>query len=212
MEFDALLKMVGDDPLFESALLLAGKVDPKLIRLQLTRWVRAGRIYQIRRGLYCIAPPYQKKQPHPFLVANHLQRASYVSLQSALAYYGIIPEVVNVTTSVSTGRPERLETPLGVFEFRHIKTELLFGYRMINFGGQIALVASPEKALLDLIYLQPEGDSSAYLNELRLQHSEQLDADVLNKQAGKFGTPKLLRAAKEISRMIAGGIRHFEDL
>lgn len=44
MEFDALLKMVGDDPLFESALLLAGKVDPKLIRLQLTRWVRAGAV------------------------------------------------------------------------------------------------------------------------------------------------------------------------
>ncbi|MDD5704165.1 MAG: hypothetical protein PHU23_19195, partial [Dehalococcoidales bacterium] len=179
MEFDLLLKLVGDDPIFESSLLLAGNVDPKLIYIQLSRWVKAGKIYRIRRGLYSIAPPYQKIQPHPFLVANHLQKASYVSLQSALSYYGIIPEVVNIITSVSTGRPERVKTPLGMYEFRHIKTELLFGYQMTELGGQSAFVATPEKALLDLIYLQPGGDSIAYLKELRLQNTEKLNRDLL---------------------------------
>ena len=212
MEFDSLLKLVGDDPIFASSLLLAGDVDPQLIRLQLTRWVKAGKIYQIRRGLYSIAPPYQKKQPHPFLVANHLQRASYVSLQSALAYYGLIPEVVNITTSVSTGRPERLVTPLGIYEFRHIKTELLFGYKMIELGGQNALVATPEKALLDLIYLQPGGGSTAYLNELRLQNTDQLDGDLLKKQSETFGTPKLINAVKQINQLISGETDKYEDL
>jgi predicted transcriptional regulator of viral defense system len=212
MEFDSLLKLVGDDPIFTSSLLLAGDVDPRLIRLQLTRWVKVGKIHQIRRGLYSIAPPYQKRQPHPFLVANHLQRASYVSLQSALAYYGLIPEVVNITTSVSTGRPERLVTPLGIYEFRHIKTELLFGYKMSDMGGQSALVATPEKALLDLIYLQPGGDSTAYLNELRLQNTDQLDGDLLKKQSEKFGTPKLINAVKKINRLIAGETDKYEDL
>ncbi len=212
MEFDSLLKLVGDDPVFESTLLLAGNINPQIVRLQLSRWVNSGRIYQLRRGIYSIAPPYQKIKPHPFLVANLLQKASYVSLQSALSYYGLIPEVVNFTTSVSTGRPEKLETPLGIYEFRHLKTDLLFGYRMTNFGDQSALVATPEKALLDLIYLQSGGSSTAYLNELRLQNADQLNLELLEIQSEKFGTPKILNSVKEISKIIAGETSKFEDL
>ena len=212
MEFDLLLKLVGDDPVFESSFLLAGNVDPRLIRTQLSRWVKAGKIHQLRRGLYTIAPPYQRRQPHPFLVANHLQKASYVSLQSALSFYGLIPEVVNITTSVSTGRPEHLETPLGTFEFRHIKTGLLYGYQMTELGEQSALVATPEKALLDLIYLQPGGDSTAYLKELRLQNTKNLDRDLLRKQSKKFNTPKLQNAVKGILQLMSGDSEEFEDL
>ena len=212
MEFDELLKLIGDDPVFESSLLLAGNINPQIVRLQLSRWVNSGRIYQLRRGLYSIAPPYQKINPHPYLVANHLQKASYVSLQSALAYYGLIPEVMNITTSVSTGRPERLETPLGIYDFRHLKTDLLFGYQMINLGDQSALVATPEKALLDLIYLQSGGSSTDYFNELRLQNLEQFDLELLQKLSEKFGTPKTLNAVKEISRIIAEETSKFEDL
>lgn len=212
MEFNALLQLIGNDPAFESSLLLAGNVDPNQIRIQLSRWVKAGRIYQIRRGLYSIAPPYQKRPPHPFLVANHLQKASYVSLQSALSFYSIIPEVVTAVTSVSTGRPERLETPLGIYEFRHIKTELLFGYRMTEVGGQNAFLATPEKALLDLIYLQPGGDSMPYLQELRLQNTSQLDRDLLKIQAKKFKSPKLQRAVQRIFKIISGESETFGDL
>lgn len=212
MEFDSLLKLIGDEPIFESSFLLAGNVDPKLIRIQLSRWVKAGKIYQLRRGIYAIAPPYQRKQPHPFLVANHLQKASYVSLQSALSFYGLIPEVVNITTSVSTGRPERLETPLGTYEFRHIKRELLFGYQMIELGGQSALVATPEKALLDLIYLQPGSNSTVYLKELRLQNTEKLNKDLLRKQSDKFNVPKLKNAVKRIFQLMSGESEEFEDL
>lgn len=212
MEFDSLLKLVGDDPIFESATLLAGNVDPKLIRVQLSRWVKAGKVFQLRRGLYSIAPPYQKKQPHPFFVANHLQKASYISLQSALSFYGLIPEVVNIITSVSTGRPEQLETPLGTYEFRHIKTELLFGYQMTELGEQSALVATPEKALLDLIYLQPGSNSMAYLKELRLQNTEKLDKDLLRTQSEKFNTPKLQNAVKSILQLMSGESEEFEEL
>ena len=212
MVYNTLLEIVGDDPVFESSLLLAGNVDPKTIRIQLSRWVKANKIYQLRRGLYSIAPPYQKTQPHPFLVANRLQAASYVSLQSALSFYGLIPEVVNTTTSVSTGRPGRFETPLGAFQFRHIKTELLFGYQVIELGGQSALVAAPEKALLDLVYLQPEGDSAAYLNGLRLQNTERLDRDLLRKHSEAFNTPKLRNAVKNILQLISGKSEEFEDL
>jgi hypothetical protein len=60
MEFDSLLKLIGDDPVFESSLLLVGNINPQIVRLQLTGWVNSGRIYQLRCGLYSIAPPHQK--------------------------------------------------------------------------------------------------------------------------------------------------------
>jgi hypothetical protein len=214
MEFERLLDLVVDEPVFETALLLAGKVNPEVVRMQLSRWVKIGRVHQLRRGLYMIAPPYQKVKPHPFLVANRLQRASYVSGQSALAFYGLIPEVVPVTLSVTAGRPERLDTPLGIFEFRHVKPGLLRGYRMIELGrmppSQQALVATPEKALLDLVYLQPGGDAPDYLRELRLQNLERLDLDELHRQAEIFNTPKLRRAAGAIVRLAQAEEQEYE--
>ena len=149
MEFEKLLKIVGDDPVFESSLLLAGNVQPEYIRLQLDRWIKAGKIHQLRRGVYALATPYQKQKPHPFLAANRLQKPSYVSLQSALSFYGMIPDIVQSTISVTTGRPDRFQTPLGNFEFRHIHKEYFRGYRSVDVGGQQAFVAIPEKAILD---------------------------------------------------------------
>lgn len=58
MEFEHLLEIVGDEPIFETGLLLAGEVDPDNIRRQLSRWTKARRLYQLRRGLYALAPPY----------------------------------------------------------------------------------------------------------------------------------------------------------
>ena len=212
MEFERLLQLVSDEPVFETALLLAGNVKPGNVRLQLSRWTKSGRIYQLRRGLYAIAPPYQKVKPHPFLIANRLQRASYVSAQSALAYYGLIPEVVYNTLSVTANRPERLETPLGIFEFRHIKPDLLSGYRMLDLGGQQALVATPEKALLDLIYLQPGGDSEEYLRELRLQNLGRLDLAALRLQSDRFDTPKLHRAVEIINHLVQNETQEYQNL
>jgi hypothetical protein len=219
MEFEQLLELVGAEPVFEAALLLAGKVNPNLLRLQLTRWTKSGRVYQLRRGLYALAPPYQKVKPHPFFIANCLQRASYVSGQSALAFYGMIPETVQVILSLSIGRPEQLETPLGVFVYRHVKPGLLHGYRMTQLSkatgmqpGQQALVATPEKALLDLIYLQPGGDAPASLHELRLQNLEQLDLDLLRRQAELFNTPKLRRAVDVITRLSQSATLEYETV
>ena len=102
MEFTELVEIIGDEPVFDTGLLIAGDSTPRDIQRQLSRWTKTGKIYQLRRGLYCLAPPFQKVKPHPFLVANRLLPASYVSLQSALAYYGLIPEYAPLTTSVTT--------------------------------------------------------------------------------------------------------------
>ncbi len=202
MEFKQLINIVGDEPVFETGFLLAGNADPKDVILQLSRWTRAGRLHQIRRGLYALAPPYQKVKPHPFLVANRMVRASYVSCQSALEFHGLIPEHTPVVVSITTSRPGRWNSPFGAFEFRHIKKTLFSGYQLVELGGgQKAFLATPEKALLDLIYLQPGGDDESYLNELRLKNTEKLELGRLRQLAAKSGNPKLVRAAKRVTAM-----------
>lgn len=213
MKFDDLLAIVGDEPVFEPGLLLAGDTAPPDIQRQLSRWVEAGRLYQLRRGLYTLAPPFQKIRPHPFLVANRIVRGSYVSLQSALAHYGLIPEHVPVTTSVTTGRPGTWDTPLGFYQFRHLQRDLLTGYRRTPLDeGQEAFVATPEKALLDLIYLEPGAETPEYLQELRLQHMEALDPDELRRQAKAMGKPKLVRAAERIVQLAETEAAEYETL
>jgi predicted transcriptional regulator of viral defense system len=213
MEFQKLLQIVGTEPVFETALLLAGDVDPTNVRRQLSRWTAAGRLHQLRRGVYSVASPYQKVKPHPFVVANALARGSYVSLQAALAHAGLIPEVTPVVTSVTTGRPGRWETALGVFEYRHVKASWLHGYRQLDLGaGQRAFVALPEKALLDLVHLQPGGDDPAYLAELRLQNLDRLDLGRLVALAGQSGSPKLRRSAQGIAALAHAERAEYETL
>lgn len=213
MEFERLLEIVGDEPVFETGLLLAGDVNPANVRRQLSRWVKAGRLFQLRRGLYVLAPPFQKVRPHTFLLANRLKPSSYVSLQSALAFYSLIPEAVPLTTSVTTARPARWQTALGSYLFRHITHELFFGYGRAEVSpDQWAFVAWPEKALLDLVYLQPGGDSPHYLQELRLQNLERLDLDRLQQVAVKASKPKLQRAAQAIVELARAEATEYEEL
>lgn len=212
MEFDQLLKLVGNEPVFDSSLLLAGNIQPEYIRMQLSRWVKSGKIHQLRRGVYALANPYQKQNPHPFLVANRLQSASYVSMQSALSFYGMIPDIVQSTISVTTGRSDRLQTSLGNFEFRHIHKEYFRGYRFVDLGGQQAFVAIPEKAILDLIYLQPGGEKPEFIAELRLQNLEQLDIQELWKQSSFFNKPKMQKAVKVIEMFVKQEYQDYEEL
>ena len=124
---------------------------------------------------------------------------SYVSCQAALTHHHLIPEFTPVVTSVCPGRPGRRDTPLGRCEFRHLGPRLLYGYRQADLGGgQQAFVATPEKALLDLVHLQPGGDGTSYLQGLRLQNLHLLDAGELRGLAVRAGSPKLMRAAANV--------------
>jgi hypothetical protein len=204
MKWQAVLGLLHDEILFESAMLLAGDDPPREVRRQLSRWTAAGRILQLRRGLYAIAPPYAHETPHPFAVAARIRRPSYVSLESALAYRGMIPEAVPVVTSVTTGRPGTVETPLGVFRYRHVERSLFGGYESLRLGGgRQCFVASPEKALLDLFHLTPGPITEAFLRELRLEPSAGVDLERLRAEAERTRRPKLVRAAALAARTLA---------
>ena len=211
MKFEDLLMIVGNEPVFETGLLLAGRSDPARIRNQLARWTQAGRILQLRRGLYTLAPPWRKCVPHPFLVANRLVPGSYVSGVSVLAFAHAIPEYVAEVTSITGRRPHLRWSPSGRFSFRYLKPAYRFGYSQVDLGhGQQAFAAAPEKALLDLVHLQPGGDNEAWLRELRLNF-EALDMDAASAFAARWGTPKMARTAR-LLRCLADREPEYETL
>jgi len=199
MKFEELLELVGDEPVFESSVLFAGETSVGAIRQQLSRWTKRGYVDQLRRGLYAIARPYRKVDPHPFVVANALVPSSYVSLQSALRHHGLIPEHVPTVTSVTTGRPGERSTPLGPHLYHHIAEAYFWGYDTVEVArGQDAFVATREKALLDLVYLRPGGADRDFLESLRLQDLDGLDLEELERHAERWDKPKLRHAAAEI--------------
>jgi len=205
MNYGELLNITRNNPVFSSSFLLAGRGAANSVRRQLDRWVKSGRILQLRRGVYAVAPPYQAEAPHPFLVANHLRKPSYVSMQSALSYYGMIPESVPATTSVTTGRPEELHTPIGRYVFRHVKKTAFFGYNQKEISqGRSVFLASPEKALLDLLYLTPGSDSPEYLEELRFEPMDLFDWEAFRRHAERLKSRKLKRAGELLCRMTSG--------
>jgi predicted transcriptional regulator of viral defense system len=202
MKWHRVLDLVGNLALFDSSMLLAGEESPGEVRRQISRWVASGRLIQLRRGLYALAEPHARARPDVFAVAARIQRPSYVSLQSALAYHGVIPESVPVITSVTTGRPRRFRTRLGEFVYRHLQPRLFWGYEQVATNpGQPIYMAFPEKALLDLFHLSPVKIQRGFLTELRISPG-QIDLARLQEIALRSAKPKLIRAASLTVRLL----------
>lgn len=128
------------------------KVIPVFNRIQLDRWEKKGYLKKVKRGFYCFSTQ-NFTQNFLFYAANKIYGPSYVSLEIALKYYGLIPEEIFQITSVSTKKATSFETSIGNFRYRRIKTSLYFGYRLVDFGQQKLLMAEPEKAVLDYLYV-----------------------------------------------------------
>ena len=138
----------------------------KVYPYQLSAWVKRGYIIKLKNGLYLLSG--KKERTKNEYIAFNLYQPSYVSLESALFRYGLIPEMVYNTTSVTTKTTRTFANELGSFIFRHIKKELFFGYRKIDDSGQVYLLAEPEKALIDYLYLNlTKINDKTDLDELR---------------------------------------------
>lgn len=114
----------------------------------LTSNIDSGLFVKLRNNYYTI----KDSNPDYSFVANKLYQPSYVSLETALSHYKIIPEVVYGTTSITTKAPREFTTPIGNFTYQHIKTGAFTGYRLQEIDRYQALVAEPEKALADYLY------------------------------------------------------------
>lgn len=146
-------------------------VYPEFNRNNLSNWLRRGYLIRLRQGYYSF-PEYKDSADFTLYFANIIYKPSYVSLHTALSFYGIIPEAVPIITSVTTLKTMSFSNAFGEYSYKNIKPALMFGYdhREIE-GGRKILFATPEKALIDLLYLYPFYNTNRDLEDLRLDES-----------------------------------------
>ena len=128
---------------------------PEFDRNNLTRWLKKGYLIRLKRGYYSFSE-YKGKQGYPYFFANRIYRPSYISLHTALSFYGMIPEAVVQITSVSSLKTASFKNDVGEYSYKNIKEKLIFGYDLKPMAdNRTIMFATPEKALLDLLYLYP---------------------------------------------------------
>ena len=163
--------------------------QPGFNRNNLVRWTNRGLIIRLKQGYYTF-PEYKGKADYPFYFANRIYRPSYISLHTALSFYGMIPEAVVQITSVTSLKTASFSNAFGEYSYQSEKEELMFGYDLKPMEDGLTLMfARPEKALLDLLYLYPFYDSTQELEELRLDESylnEDLSRDILQEYTSRF--------------------------
>jgi len=131
------------------------KLDPGFHRQQLTYWLDKGYIRPVAGGYYLLADQ-EVDEGYLFALANKIYSPSYISLESALAYYNVIPETVLGVTSVSSRKTKEYGSPWGRFRYRHVKPIYMFGYQVVEEDQKKKFsMARLEKAVLDVLYLNP---------------------------------------------------------
>lgn len=148
----------------------------------LSRWVKKGYITKLRQDWYAFSE-LQREPDMARFIAGKIYSPSYISLHTALSIYGIIPEAVTQITCVTSNRTTSYSNSFGQFQYQTVKPELFFGYKqeLLKRGGSY-LIAEPEKAIVDLLYLYPQYNSAEAMRELRFDEwwmHEQLNRDKL---------------------------------
>jgi predicted transcriptional regulator of viral defense system len=123
-------------------------------RDKIGRWLKEGSLIRVKKGLYVFGPELAERAYSIALLANLIYGPSAISLHYALSYYGLIPERVSVVTSITPKRNKQFKTPVGTFSYRYLHPEkYVCGIQLVQVQENIhCLMATPEKALCDLIY------------------------------------------------------------
>ncbi len=197
---------------FDYEALASALTDIAYPRDAITRLLRKGVVVRVKKGLYVFGENYRRRPFSRELLANMVYGPSYISLEFALQYYGLIPERVQALTSVTTGRTTRFLTPVGLFSYRKISLEAFrSGFRREERPGDIAfLIALPEKALADKLQAErgvaigTQMEVVDYLTgSLRMEESEirAMDPNLLTEFANRYGSRRLLLLAKWVVRL-----------
>lgn len=146
----------------------------KIYPYQLSLWVKNGKLKRLKRGIYYF--PEKKGEIKPEEIAVLIYEPSYISTESALSHYSLIPDKVFSITSVATKPTRRFSNDFGQFIYQQIKPELFFGYNAIGTQEGKYLLAEPEKAILDYFYLHlGQIDNIDDIKELRFNYRELKD-------------------------------------
>jgi len=190
------LKQLGIIPV-DYALLSSIFSDYKYPRNKIANLEIEGKLIRLKRSMYVVSPDVSGKLLSTELIANHIYGPSYVSMESALRYYGLIPERVSMVRSMTTKRSRIFENSISCFDYINCSEE----YYPIGINQKIDdkysfLIASPEKALCDLIAYTPKVRPrfiSAML--LYLEEDIRLDMEAFYKME-----VKIFRQCAEVSK------------
>ena len=139
---------------------------------RLVEWQKKGYIKKVRNGYY-IWEDFQDEIINCWSISHKCYKPSYISLQSALSFYSFNPEGVFSITAISTAKTFSFEHADLKFDYRHVKDQLFWGYEVIKSpNGMPYCIATPEKAILDTLYLNESISSYADFDEMRFNKDE----------------------------------------
>lgn len=171
------IKQLGNIPV-DYALLRSVFSDYKSPRNKIANLETEGKLIRLKRGLYVVSPDESQKLLSTELIANHIYGPSYVSMESALKYYGLIQESVRVLRSITTKRSRVFENSISRFEYINCSEKYYsIGINQKIGNGYSFLIASPEKALCDLIAYTP-GVRPRFINALRIFLEDNIRLDM----------------------------------
>lgn len=158
MKYEAFLTVIRKNKLYIFSADEMSKYFPgsssRTSQNQLQSWAQKGLMIRLKRGLYQIRFAEGGPELPDLYVANRLYEPSYVSLETMLSFYSLIPEVAAGVTSVTTRQTKYFRNKLGGFKYSSCKTEAFGGYRIMLYEGFKVYVAEPEKALVDFVYFK----------------------------------------------------------
>lgn len=128
------------------------RIDRSFFRTRLNEWQGKGYIKKVIKGYY-IFSDLELNENALFEIANKIYKPSYISFETALSFYHLIPESVYGITSASTRRTYKFKTQMAEFSYRTIKPELFFGYELVSYKNKRFKIASIEKTILDYFYI-----------------------------------------------------------
>ncbi|UCD85476.1 MAG: hypothetical protein JSU92_04600 [Deltaproteobacteria bacterium] len=203
MNFREFKEKINKMPFFGSDVVEILSASPKAMRNQMTRWKKQGLIIELKRGLYILSRDERQTPMSREVAAAIIYQPSYISLESAMSHYEMIPERVSAVTSITTRKTRSFRNEEGVFIYRSLKPSLYFGFAAKKDEyGYPYFIAEPEKALLDYLYLNlgriaPE-DKDFFTGSLRLQNRPVINRKNLSSYAGRFGVKKLDRILEQL--------------
>ncbi len=209
MDTVLLRNKIGSEE-FDYQMLLDCLSDYQQPRAKITGLLEKGIIIRVKKGLYVFGEPYRRTPVSREILANLIYGPSYISLDYALQWYGLIPEAVHTVTSVTSGRSRAFTTPFGTFSYRHIPLRAYqVGMDRVPLDDNRAfLIATPEKALADRIAAE-RGSGIRTLERLKahLEENMRVDPDELGKldpsRLAKIADCMRSRKVKLLSRAVS---------
>jgi predicted transcriptional regulator of viral defense system len=152
MKLSEFVKKYVNEQVIDSSTFSLLPGDPQGLRCNVQYWRKQGHLIPLKRGIYVLSADLRKQPLSMGFIANNLLSPSYVSLEYALSYYDLIPEMVTVYTSVTTQKTTTFKTPIGNFEYHSVQEGLFKGFTKAIEAGRNYFIATPEKAILDFFY------------------------------------------------------------